>query len=192
MKKYNIVLASKSARRQELLKLLDIPFGIRIEDIDETILNYSNLADAIMDLAKKKAEAVGCGNHEIIIGADTIVTLDQEIFGKPKNELEARIMLKKLSGQTHHVITGVCLRSKLKTFTFYNSTAVTMYELTDNEINDYVSKGESLDKAGAYGIQGYGSLLIKSISGDYYSVMGLPVAQLKRALADFIERIGKI
>lgn len=180
------ILASKSPRRQELLSLVVNEFEIDAvetkEEIDETIA----FTKAIEKVALGKAEAVAVKHSDaMIISADTIVTLGSKRYGKPQDEHEAKQMLAELSGHQHEVITGVCLYCKGKWHTFSSVSQVTFYQLTALEIEEYVSSGEPLDKAGAYGIQGKGSLLIKEIKGDFYSIMGLPVASLKRELEQF-------
>ncbi|MBR5991685.1 MAG: septum formation protein Maf, partial [Clostridia bacterium] len=119
------------------------------------------------------------------LAADTIVVLDGEVLLKPKDAADARAMLSKLSGKTHTVFTGVAIMTERETRSFVESTDVTFFELTDEEIDDYIATGEPLDKAGAYGIQGRGSLLVKSINGDYFNVVGLPTAPVARLLKEF-------
>lgn len=181
------VLASKSPRRQELLSLVAKEFEIDAVETNEVIDETIPFTKAIEKIAQQKAEPVAVKHPEaVIISADTIVTLGNKRYGKPKSEEEAKTMLEELSGNTHEVITGVCLYYKGKVRTFSNVSKVTFYSLTNQEIEDYVASKEPLDKAGAYGIQGLGSLLIKGISGDFYSIMGLPISQLKRELESFL------
>lgn len=181
-----IILASQSPRRKELLGMLDIPFDIIVANIDEKIDYNNNLVDEIKKLSFQKAKAV-FDDHQnnIVIGADTIVYIDNEVLGKPKTIENAKEMLHKLSGRTHQVVTGVTIISKDKTDTFASITDVTFYVLTDEEINNYVDSVEPLDKAGAYAIQGKGSEFVKGINGDYYTVVGLPIAELYRHLKEF-------
>lgn len=181
-----IILASGSPRRKELLELADVPFEIVVSEVEETIGAYSSPSDIVMSLALQKASAVA-ENHSdhVVIGADTIVTYDSHILGKPSNEAEAKEMLRLLSGKTHEVYTGVAIISKEKTATFYERTEVTFWELTEEEIDVYVASKEPLDKAGSYGIQGKGSIFVQHIQGDYYSVVGLPIARLVRELKQF-------
>ena len=176
-----IILASKSPRRKELLSLCGLEFEIKPADADETLPLGITPKEAVEMLSRIKAEPLrnGC---DIIIGADTVVALDGVIMGKPRDEKDAFDMLRALSGRTHGVYTGVTLLKGEKTLTFSEKTDVEFYPLSDEEINEYIATGEPLDKAGAYGIQGKGGLLIRGISGDYNNVVGLPVARLLREL----------
>lgn len=185
-----IVLASQSPRRRELFARLGYDFTTDFADIDETLQTEISIQEAIEELAVRKAKAVEIKHHgSIIVTADTVVVLNNEIFGKANDEKEAFDMLKKLSGHTHEVMTSICLMYKDKSFTFTSITKVEFYELEDAEINSYIQTGEAFDKAGAYGIQDLGSLFIKGIVGDYYTVMGLPVALLKRELHSFLKTL---
>ncbi|MBC6974653.1 septum formation inhibitor Maf [Bacillus sp. Xin] len=181
-----LILASGSPRRKELLELADVSFEIVVSEIEETIGAYSSPADIVMSLALQKASAVA-ENHDdcVVLGADTIVTYESRILGKPSDEKDAKEMLQLLSGKTHEVYTGVALISKEKTVTFYERTEVTFWELTEEEIDAYIVSKEPLDKAGSYGIQGKGSIFVQHIQGDYYSVVGLPIARLVRELKQF-------
>ncbi|PHE55696.1 Maf family protein [Bacillus pseudomycoides] len=181
-----LILASGSPRRKELLELAGVPFEIVVSVIEETIGAYSSPADIVMSLALQKASAV-VENHEdsVVLGADTIVTYESRILGKPKDEAEAKEILQLLSGKTHEVYTGIALISKEKTVTFYERTEVTFWELTEEEVDAYIATKEPLDKAGSYGIQGKGSIFVQHIQGDYYSVVGLPIARLVRELKQF-------
>jgi len=176
-----VILASASPRRQELLKEIYPQFEVKVADIDETLNKELNLRDALQELAKRKALAVNEVNT-LIIAADTIVVLNEEILGKPHNDLNAKAMLKKLNGKTHQVYTAYCLLKDDLVYTNINQSDVTFYEMSNSEINDYIQTKEPLDKAGAYGIQGHGQKFIKEIKGDYYSIMGLPVSQLYQDL----------
>ncbi|EEL49112.1 MULTISPECIES: Maf family protein [Bacillus cereus group] len=181
-----LILASGSPRRKELLELADVSFEIVVSEIEETIGAYSSPADIVMSLALQKASAVAENHDEcVVLGADTIVTYESRILGKPTDEKEAKEMLQLLSGKTHEVYTGVALISKEKTVTFYERTEVTFWELTEEEIDAYIASKEPLDKAGSYGIQGKGSIFVQHIQGDYYSVVGLPIARLVRELKQF-------
>ncbi|MCM3599353.1 Maf family protein [Robertmurraya korlensis] len=182
----NLILASSSPRRKELLSILQIPFEVKASDVDETF--HSELAphEVVIHLAERKAKHVSKNDFSsIVIGADTIVVAAGEILGKPNNPTEAFAMLRKLSGLTHSVYTGVAIVSAARTTTFFEKTDVTFWELTDEEIHSYISTGEPFDKAGSYGIQGFGSTLVKRISGDYFTVVGLPIARLVRELQPF-------
>ncbi len=179
-----IVLASSSPRRSELLKMMNVPFECIPSEIDEKSLTEESPENIVMGLAFEKAFDI-CERVEdaIVIGSDTIVYLD-EVLGKPSDASEAVEMLKKLSGKTHSVYTGVaviCLEKGIKIID-YVETEVTFNDLSDTVINAYVESGEPLDKAGAYGIQGLGSVLVKSINGDFFSVMGMPLSKLNEIL----------
>lgn len=178
-----IILASGSPRRKELLQLLQIPFIIKVSDCDESVSDALTPEEIVMELSKRKARAVQTrGQKELIIGSDTIVVINNNILNKPRDENEAYGMLKKLSNSTHSVFTGVTILTDEKEQTFYEETRVTFYELTDEEIWAYIRTNEPFDKAGAYGIQGYGATLVKSIEGQYTTVVGLPIARLKKEL----------
>lgn len=180
-----IILASQSPRRKELLELAEIKHRVIVSEVEELLDKDLDVAGQIQDLAIQKACKVAeLYPQETIIGADTIVVLDGKILGKPKDEEDAFNMLKALSGRKHQVMTGVSIINKEKELltSFVNITDVEFYFVTDEWILNYIKSGEPMDKAGSYGIQGKGFELVKSISGDYYSVMGLPIAQLKRTL----------
>lgn len=179
-----IILASQSPRRQELLKLITSDFEIKVSNVDETLPDKITPKEAVMYLSKIKAEPFADGD-DIVIGADTVVALDGKILGKPKSKENAREMLRFLSSRTHSVFTGVTLASDKKTKTFAVETKVKFFELTNEEIDAYIKTKEPFDKAGAYGIQGYGSLLVEKIDGDYFNVVGLPVSTLARELKAF-------
>lgn len=179
-----IILASASPRRQELLKFAAAEFEICPADVDETLPNDIPPESSAEFLAAKKA-AAAAKSHEFdtVIGCDTVVICDGEIMGKPANINDARRMLRKLSGKVHCVITGVCIIANGRQKSFSECTEVEFYELSDKEIDDYVNTGDPMDKAGAYGIQTEGCVLVKRISGDFFNVVGLPVARLKRELS---------
>lgn len=184
--KYNIILASKSPRRSELLKMLDIPFEVKTKDgIDETYpadMPAVEVAEYLSHL-KGKAYAADIKSDELVITADTVVILDNKIYGKPHSTDEAIAMLKELQGRAHTVMTGVCVATKDKIKSFSVSTLVTFARLTEEEIRWYVEKYRPLDKAGAYGIQEWiGCAAVAGIEGSYYNVMGLPVHQLYKTL----------
>lgn len=181
-----LILASASPRRQELLKRITEDFTVNPVDADETLPVGIPVEIAAVYLADVKAKAAAEQFPEdIVIGCDTIVVLEDEIMGKPSDRAQAKQMLQKLSGQTHKVMTGTALYCGKKSTVFTSETRVTFYGLTDAEIERYLDTGEPFDKAGAYGIQGFGCLLVRSIEGDYNNVVGLPVAALARALAQF-------
>lgn len=189
LKKYDIVLASKSPRRKELLGMLDIPFTVKVKDgIDESYpeeLPAIEVAEYLSRL-KGKAYAADLKENELVITADTIVILDDKIYGKPKNEEDAVNMLMQLQGRTHTVASGVCIATKEKIKSFTTSTEVTFAPLERDEAKWYVEKYHPLDKAGAYGIQEWiGAASIRRIDGSFYNVMGLPVHQVYRRLLNF-------
>ncbi len=178
-----IILASGSPRRKELLNNIGLKFDVIPSNADEAIPSSLTPAQAVEYLSKIKAADVfssqpGCA----VIGSDTVVALDKKILGKPKDEKDAFNMLKMLSGKTHSVFTGVTIMTDNETVSFYEETRVTFYSLTDNEINSYIATGEPMDKAGAYGIQGKGCVLVEKIDGDYFNVVGLPVSKTYRVL----------
>lgn len=183
----SLILASASPRRKELLELVQIPFEIHVSQVEEKIEETASPAEVVMSLAAQKAADVALHYpHAVVLGADTIVTYGARMLGKPNSKEEAAETLRVLSGNTHEVYTGVALVSGDETFTFYERTEVTFWKLSEEEIQAYVETEEPLDKAGSYGIQGKGAALVKKINGDYYSVVGLPVARLVRELRSFI------
>ncbi len=181
-----IVLSSNSPRRKELLGELGIDFEVRvIEGIDETYPKELSVEEVPQYIAREKAGAYMVGKNEVLLTADTVVVLDNEIMGKPHDEAYAMRMLRQLSGKTHQVITGVCLTTNDKQVTFADVTDVSFAELTDEEIKFYVDNFRPLDKAGAYGIQEWIGLAgVTGIKGSYFNVVGLPVhrvyAELKK------------
>ena len=180
-----IILASASPRRKELLDLICENFKIIPADIDESLDSNVGLYDIPEYLARKKAAAVyRLHPDDVVIGCDTGVFIDNQMIGKPKSDKAAAHILKMLSGRTHRVITGCAIYGKGEPISFSKVTEVEFYKLSDEEILEYVATGEPMDKAGAYGIQGKGGVLIKQIRGDYFNVVGLPVAEMKRRLFD--------
>ena len=173
-----LVLASKSPRRSEILKNAGYEFTVRVADADETIPDGTKPEDAVVFLAARKAMAVERADDETVLGADTIVVLDNKILGKPKDREDAYNMLKSLSGRAHSVFTGVCIIENGKSMTFAEETQVEFLSLTDEEIYEYIDTNDCYDKAGAYGIQGYASKFIRRISGDYFNVVGLPISAI--------------
>lgn len=167
----------------------DAGFDTRVmpANIDETALPDEGPFDLVERLARAKAAAVAkehAKEGEPVVAADTIVALDGELLGKPANEADARRMLHALSGKTHQVATGVCIVRDGSAESFVDITDVTFYELSHDEIDAYVATGEPMDKAGAYGIQGqHGRMLVEKIDGDFYNVVGLPIAKVVRALS---------
>ena len=189
MMKYNIILASNSPRRKELLAGLDVQFEVRIiPGIDESYPETLPTMDIAEYIAQKKAKAYRetMADDELIITADTIVVLDDKVLGKPKDAEEARCMLHALSGKTHQVVTGVVLTTKGQQEHFSVVSNVTFKELTDDEIDYYVETYKPMDKAGAYGIQEWiGYVGVTRLEGSYFNVMGLPVQRIYEALKRF-------
>ena len=177
----DIILASQSPRRRELLERMGVgDFRIVTPDIDEQMDRELPPGALVGRISLEKALAVQAqeGKGPIIIAADTVVALDGAVLGKPADELEAFKMLSTLSGCRHQVYTGLTVLQGEEQYTVSEETTVTFRELSAEEIDRYIATGEPMDKAGAYGIQGYGALLVEGIQGDYYNVMGLPVCRL--------------
>lgn len=172
-----IVLASKSPRRSEILKNAGIDFTVRVADADETIPDGTKPQDAVVFLAARKAMAVERAEDELVLGADTVVVLDNKVLGKPKDREDAYNMLRSLSGRVHSVFTGVCAIGNGVSITFAEETKVEFLPLTDKEILNYIDSNEPYDKAGAYGIQGLASKFVRGIEGDYFNVVGLPISR---------------
>lgn len=189
LSRYNIILASNSPRRKELLSGLDIPYEIKtLPDIDESYPGYLTGEDIAIYIAKEKADAYldNMADNTLLITADTIVLLDSKVYGKPQDEAEAKQMLHDLSGKTHQVLTGVCITTKEKQKAFGVSSEVRFSKLDDDEIEYYVTKYKPLDKAGAYGVQEWiGYIAVEYISGSYFNIMGLPIQRLYRELKEF-------
>lgn len=185
---YNYILASKSPRRNELLKSLGIDFIVKTKEVDEIYPDYLTKEEIPVYLAKLKARAFlnEISDNDLVITADTIVWLNGKVLGKPKDKTEAIWMLNELSGNQHQVITGVCLTSKIKEFSFYSTSDVYFKPLSAAEIDYYVSEYKPYDKAGAYGIQEWiGSIGISHIEGSFYNVMGLPIQKLYEEIQKF-------
>ena len=182
-----IVLASQSPRRRQLLGQMGLEFTTQSPEIDESAFHGRDARDLVEPLAREKARGVARQQtpDTLVIGADTVVVLDGAILGKPRDGAEAKAMLAALSGRDHQVFTGVTLCQGDRILTQAEETQVTFRPLTGQEIRQYVSTGEPMDKAGAYGIQGLGGLLVEGIRGDYHNVMGLPICRLGRMLLDF-------
>ena len=173
-----LILASASPRRRQLLHLLGMDFSVRPADIDE-IMDFSLPPEAaVAKLSARKAAAALRAPGEVILAADTVVVQDRKVLGKPQSRNEAREMLRALSGGEHLVMTGVTVASDRGTETGTEITAVQFREREDWEIEDYLATGEPMDKAGAYGIQGGGAVFVTGIAGDFYNVMGLPVCRV--------------
>ena len=184
-----VVLASQSPRRQELIKLIFDSVEILPADCDETLPEGIGAREAVEYLSKIKNDASSklTEKENLIISADTVVAVDDEILGKPVDKEDARRMISLLSGKVHQVYTGVTLSLNGKTKTFSEKTDVEFFDLTEDEIEEYINSSEPYDKAGAYGIQGKAGLLVKGINGDYYNVVGFPIARLKREIEEFIK-----
>src|ERR1700733_3613235 len=178
------ILASKSPRRQELLRLMDIAFRIVLKEVDESYPDGLKPEEVAVYIAEKKAKAFDeTVTDEVVLTADTIVCVNNQILGKPENAAHAIEMLQTLSGRMHLVITGVCLLYKHQYHSFYDVSEVYFGELTDEEIEDYVNKYQPFDKAGSYGIQErIGLIGIERINGSYTNVVGLPTEKLYREL----------
>lgn len=188
----DFIVASASPRRKEILSMGGFGFRIIPSDCDETIKEKLSPEETVKVLAERKALSVLEKNeNSVVLGCDTVVALGDEILGKPSDREAAFKMIKALSGKTHRVCTGVCIADKDKTNTFVSVAEVEFYELSDETAESYVATGECDDKAGAYGIQGLGGTLVKSIKGDYYAIVGLPYAETVRVLSEFGIR-GKI
>ena len=188
--RYKIILASASPRRRELMSGLEIDYQVKtLPDIDESYPESLTGEEIPLYISREKAEAYRSfmGDDELIITADTIVYIDGKVLGKPHDEADACEMLRKLSGRTHMVITGVCLTTTQWQRSFSAVTEVTFDTLSDEEISHYVRKYKPLDKAGSYGVQEFiGFIGVKSLNGSYYNVMGLPVQRLYRELLKVI------
>ena len=182
-----LILASTSPRRREIMQLSGFEFTVVSPDCEESIPEKAP-EEYVMELSRRKAQAAGAlMDHAVVIGADTVVFLDR-ILGKPSNEEDARCMLRQLSGRVHTVYTGVTVLDcdTQDTRSFYEATEVEFYPLNEEEIDAYIRTGEPMDKAGAYGIQGRGAILVKRINGDYLNVVGLPLAHLMQVLKEFL------
>ena len=183
-----IILASASPRRRELLFLAGISFEVHAPHVDEHIDPAWTAAQAARALARQKAAVVAQDfPGDCVIAADTVVEIDGVLLGKPLDAADAARMLRLLSGREHRVVTGVCLRRGQAERAFTQETLVRFYLLGEEDIEAYVRTGESMDKAGAYGIQGKGALLAEGITGDCCNVVGLPLAALVREMRDFLK-----
>lgn len=182
---YKIILASHSPRRQELLRGLDVPFEVKVkEGISEDYPANLDTVEIPKFIAQKKAAAYDMAQDELLITADTVVVLGRHVMGKPVDADQARRMLRELSGKTHQVVTGVCLKTALEQRAFSVVTNVTFKELSDAEIDYYVEKYQPFDKAGAYGIQEWiGYIGVTKLEGSYFNVMGLPVQRIYEELS---------
>lgn len=188
--KYQLILGSASPRRKELLQYTFLPFQIHTSEIEE-VSKFTEVDKFVCDIATQKAsavlnEVVSLYDNPLVLGADTIVALEGNILGKPDSELHARQMLQQLSGKVHQVLTGVCLAAKSKQITFFVQTQVQFDHITEDLLNHYLTTGESLDKAGSYGIQAYSLGFIGDIKGSYSNVVGLPVNTVLSKIKEFV------
>lgn len=188
-----IILASKSPRRAELMQQIGLPFTVCPADADESVTPELSPAEAVAEISKRKALAVRKMRDagDVIVACDTVVALDHRIFGKPHTAEEAEAMLHLLSGRTHAVFSGLTVCRGADVASAVECTDVTFRTLSDAEITAYVKSGEPMDKAGAYGIQGLGAVLVERIAGDYFNVVGLPLCRLAQMLRPFGIRILK-
>lgn len=179
-----IVLASKSPRRQELLKLMGLDFTVQLKEVDESYPDGLQPAEIAVYISEKKARAFDAFDNQIVITADTIVALNGEILGKPNDRTHAQKMLRKLSGTKHEVYTGVTLMKNNQLHSFYDLSEVYCKTVTDAEIDFYIDNYQPFDKAGSYGVQDWwGLVVVTKINGSYTNVMGLPTEKLYEALA---------
>ena len=187
LNKYNIILGSQSPRRKELLKKTGLKFIVKISEVKEEFENYENIEDAAKSMALLKAKSFkNLKTNDILICADTLVSINQKILGKPKTSTEAKKMLKILSGKKHKVTTGVVIKSIKKQKIFYDSTIVMFKELSKKDIEYYIREFKPYDKAGSYAIQEWiGIIGIKWIKGSYFNVMGLPTEKVYSELIKF-------
>ncbi len=185
---HKIILASGSPRRKEILEQVGISFGV-VASKDEEVIQKSKPEEIVEELATKKACSVASDMEEgtVVIGADTMVALNDQVMGKPKGEQDAKDMIRKLQGKKHQVYTGVCAVVKEagkenRIISFVQCTDVWVYPMTEEQIDAYVASGEPMDKAGAYGIQGKFAVYIEKIEGDYLNIVGFPVSRLYQTL----------
>ncbi len=188
-----MILASNSPRRKELLAGLGLDFDVRVvENIDESFPSDMSKQEVAQFIAVKKAEAYQVSENEILLTADTIVIVDNEILGKPKDAKDAARMLNLISGKTHQVITGVCLKSTKQVYQFSVCTNVSFKKLSKKEIDYYIAEYQPFDKAGAYGIQEWiGFIGVTKIEGSYFNVMGLPVQRIYEALVKEFDALNQ-
>ena len=181
----NVILASQSPRRRELLGKTGLPFTVRVADIDETMDPAAAPFDEVARLSREKALAVPREPGDVVIAADTIVVCDGQTLGKPADEADAFRMLRMLSGREHQVMTGLTVLQNDKAVTHTEVTSIHFRPLSDAEIRAYIATGEPMDKAGSYGIQGGAALFVTGLEGDYFNVVGLPVCRLAMILRSF-------
>ena len=183
----NYILASQSPRRKELLGLLNIPFLVRVADIDEAMDASADPRDEVARVSRLKALAVPRKADDIVIAADTIVVCDGQVLGKPADEADAARMLRLLSGRAHQVMTGLTVLQGNTVISHTEVTDVYFRSLTDRHIADYVASKDPMDKAGSYGVQSGAAPFVEKICGDYYNVVGLPVCRLSQILEQLKE-----
>jgi septum formation protein len=180
-----VVLASQSPRRRELLTLIGVPHVVRPADIDETYLAGEEPAAHAERLAREKVAVIARESPDaLVIGSDTIVVVDGDVLGKPRDRAQAAAMLTRLAGRSHLVMTAVAVHWRGRTRSAVEEVGVTFHPLDAGEISAYVDTGEPMDKAGAYGIQGYGATIVARVDGDYFAVMGLPLQRLVRLMGE--------
>jgi septum formation protein len=181
----SLILASQSPRRRQLLEQVGLTFTVKPSSTEEIFDENMNPEDLVQKLAREKAADVFQQFPEaVVLGSDTVVAADGKVLGKPKDDADAKNMLRMLSGRTHQVHTGAVILSKGRETSFAETVNVTFYPLTETEIDTYIQSKEPADKAGSYGIQGLGAVFVKRIEGDYFSIVGLPVAGVVRALKE--------
>ncbi len=181
----NVILASASPRRREIMNKLRVPYKVIVSNVQEKRKTELGLEEQIMDISNQKAMAVFKDHQDdLIIGADTIVEIDGEVLGKPHSLSEAREMIKKLSARTHRVITAVTIVTAEETWSFADTAYVTFEEIEDSEIEKYINTKEPYDKAGGYAIQGWASIFISKINGSYFTVMGFPLHVVAKKLKE--------
>jgi septum formation protein len=186
---FRLILASASPRRRELLAQAGYAFAVEAADVNESEHEDENSAEYVLRLAEEKAQAVFARHVTeaeplVVLGADTTVVCDGEILAKPKDGADAKRMLRRLSGRTHEVLTGVAIATSVGLVSGVETTSVTFSAIPETELDFYCATNEPMDKAGAYGIQGYAARWIPRIDGDYYNVMGLPIARVVRLIED--------
>ena len=179
-----LILASQSPRRKELLGLFSVPFTVRVADIDEGMDLSQPVENEVARVSRLKAEAVSRKPGDVVVAADTVVVCDGQVLGKPKDEADAYRMLRLLSGRDHQVMTGLTVLRGDTAVVHTEITDIHFRKLTDKQINDYIRTGEPMDKAGSYGIQGGAALFVEGIRGDYFNVVGLPVCKLGEILEE--------
>ena len=184
-----LILASQSPRRKELMGLFRVPFTVRAADIDETMDPQKDPYTEVARVSRAKAMAVPRDPADVVVAADTIVVCGGQVLGKPRDESDARRMLRLLSGRDHQVMTGLCVLAGGECRVCTEVTDIHFRELSDREIAAYIRTGEPMDKAGSYGIQGGGALFAERIAGDYFNVVGLPVCRLGRILHELASEI---